>query len=152
MDLERSGITRTYGPLEKNQDEAARSPGAIQNWRPFATDARGAVLTGLVTDYAGSRSVAYFCTRFEHDQDEELYLQISTADDLAMWMNGRFYWFIQREDYAWFDFSRNSKHAGQKIPIPVRKGENQIVFRARGGVYATGGFFARITSDPPAAK
>jgi hypothetical protein len=40
----------------------------------------------------------------------------------------------------------NSKHAGQSVPISLRSGQNDIVIRVRGGVYATGGFFARVAS------
>jgi hypothetical protein len=133
------------GPLDRTRDDAARNPDAKGNsWRSFPTDRRGAVLTSMITDYHGPRTVAYFRTRFQHDQNEEIFLEISTVDDLAMWLNGRFYWFIPRGEKAWFDFWKNPQHAGQRIPIPARKGENQIVFRARGGAYATGGFFVRI--------
>ncbi|MCI0413348.1 hypothetical protein L0222_11185 [bacterium] len=131
------------GPLERNKDDVPRNTDAKGNsWRSFATDERGAVITAMVTDYQGPRTVAYFRTRFEHGKDEELFLHISTVDDLAVWVNGRFQWFIPRDENAWFDFRKKPEHAGQRIPIPIRKGENQIVVRARGGVYASGGFYA----------
>ncbi len=133
------------GPLEKTEDDFARNPKhSPDSWHPFATDERGAVITGMITDYRGPRTVAYFRTRFHHDQDEEFILHISTVDDLAMWVNGRFWWFIPRMDQAWFDFWKNPKHVGQRIPILLKKGENQIVLRARGGVYASGGFYAAL--------
>jgi hypothetical protein len=136
------------GPLEKHDDEIARNPDSNRDlWRPFVTDERGAVITARITDYQGPRPVAYFRTQFKHEKEEELLLHISTVDDLALWINGRFLWFIPRSDYAWFDFWKNSEHKGKRIPIPVRKGENQIVLRARGGVYASGGFFARLESE-----
>ena len=131
------------GPLERTNDPVARDPGSGPNsWRPLPTDERGAVITGMITDYQGPRTVAYFRTRFQHNKDEEFIFHISTVDDLAMWVNGRFWWFIPRADRTWFDFWKNPEHAGQRIPIQLKKGENQIVLRARGGVYASGGFYA----------
>ena len=133
------------GPLERTEDEIARNPDSKRiSWRPFPVDQRGAVITGSVTDYHGPRTVAYFRTKFQHDKDEEMILHLSTVDDLALWINGRFQWFIPRGENAWFDFWNTAKHAGQRIPLPVKKGENQIVIRVRGGVYASGGFYARL--------
>ena len=31
-----------------------------------------------------------------------------------------------------------------RIPLPLRAGANELVIRVRGGVYASGGFYARI--------
>jgi hypothetical protein len=133
------------GPLEKNQDDVARNPDTKGiSWRPFATDERGAVITGMIADYQGPRSGAYFRTRIQSDRDEERWLRISTVDDLAIWINGRFWWFLARDKDAWFDFMKNPQHAGQRIPIQLRKGVNEIVLRVRGGVYASGGFFAAL--------
>jgi hypothetical protein len=133
------------GPMDRTEDDIAYHPeNARRKWRSFDVDARGAVLSGTVTEFHGPKDIAYFRTRFSHDQDEEMCLHISTVNDLAMWVNGRFTWFVPRGDYAWFDFWNNPKHAGQRIPIVVRKGENQVVLRVQGGVYATGGFYARL--------
>jgi hypothetical protein len=132
------------GPMEKTLDEVARIPGAVQGWRPSPTDGRGAVVTGAVVDSHGPRSVAYFRTRVRSDRPGPAILHLSTIDDLALWVNGRFHWFVDRERYAWHDFWKNPEHEGQKIPVDLVKGENLIVIRVRGGVYATGGFFARI--------
>ena len=71
-------------------------------------------------------------------------LVFSTVDDLALWMNGRFNWFVPRAAAAWYDFAPNPKHAGQKIPIDLREGTNEFVLRVRGGAYAAGGFFVRL--------
>jgi hypothetical protein len=135
------------GPLEKFQDDIARNPeGKRNSWRPFVPDERGAVITGMITEYRGPRSVAYFRTRFQHARNEEFILHISTVDDLALWVNGRFWWFIPRMENIWFDFWKNPEHAGLRITITLRKGENQIVLRARSGVYASGGFYSRLES------
>ncbi len=76
-------------------------------------------------------------------------LHVSTVDDLTLWVNGRFRSFIMREELAWHDFWRNPAHEGQRIAIALREGANDIVLRVRGGVYASGGFFARIESARP---
>ncbi len=136
------------GPLTRTEDDIARlsdSPGL--RWRPFEADARGAVVTGTVVDFQGPNTVAYFRTRIQRAAAGPAELQISTADDLALWVNGRFASFIPRGTAAWFDFFRTPSHAGQSIPLELVAGENELVFRARGGVYASGGFFARVV-DP----
>ncbi len=136
------------GPLTRTEDDIARmsgSPGL--RWRSFETDARGAVVTGTVVDFQGPNTVAYFRTRVPREAAGPAELQVSTADDLALWVNGRFAAFIPRGNAAWFDFYRTSSHAGQSIPLELVAGENELVFRVRGGVYASGGFFARVV-DP----
>jgi hypothetical protein len=140
-------ITRweVIGPLSKYDDDIARYPGrALSRWRPFATDGRGAVITGAVTDWAGDRTVAYYRTVLEAEQSVTATLHLSTVDDLAVWVNGRFWWFVPRQGLAWFDFWSNPAHEGRRIPLPLVRGENQVVVRVRGGQYATGGFYARV--------
>jgi 3-keto-disaccharide hydrolase len=148
-----SSVARLWevlGPLTRTDDEIARSPASPGlRWRSFETDARGAVVTGRVVDFQGSNTVAYFRTRVLRRADGPATLRISTADDLALWVNGRFAWFIPRESAAWFDFLRNASHPGQSIPLELLGGENELVFRARGGVYASGGFFARVVDPQP---
>jgi len=102
------------------------------------------VITARVVDFHGPRTVAYFRTNVQRSEAGTAELEISTADDLALWVNGRFTWFILRRDAAWFDFVRNPDHAGQRIPLDLNAGDNDLVFRVRGGVYSSGGFFARV--------
>ena len=133
------------GPFPRTMDEVARhSETYPDRWRPFSTDARGAVVSGAVADYHGPRTVAYFRTTTQAAVAGEAVLHLSTVDDLAVWINGRFHWFVPREGLAWWDFWKNEEHRGQRIPIPLREGENEVVIRVRGGVYASGGFFARV--------
>jgi hypothetical protein len=145
----RDGLLRDWqvaGPFDRTRDEIARRSNA-PTWRAFVTDSRGAVVTGTVVDYHGPKTVAYFRTRVAETATVERQLQFSTADDLAIWVNGRFHWFLARQAAAWFDFFLNPAHAGQSVPISLRPGINDIVIRVRGGVYATGGFFARVSTD-----
>ncbi len=136
------------GPLERTRDEAARSTESESGWRPYPTDERGAVVTGAVVDTHGPRSVAYFRTRVRSDRSGPAVLHLSTIDDLALWGNGRFHWFVDRGSPAWYDFWENPEHEGQRIPIDLVEGGNEIVIRVRGGVYATGGFYARVEMEP----
>lgn len=133
------------GPLERTNDAVAQNQkNQGYKWRPFPTDRRGALITAQVVDYHGPKTVAYFRTKFSAKNDREVFLHLSTVDDLALWVNGRFHWFIPKGNFAWCDFWSNPDHKGRRIPMPVKAGENEIVFRVRGGVYASGGFFARI--------
>lgn len=133
------------GPFDRTRDEIAGAPADVPDiWRDFDVDARGAVITARVVDYHGPSTVAYLRMRVDSRVAGQAVLELSTVDDLALWVNGRFHWFIPRGGLAWYDFWKNEAHAGIRIPIEVRPGRNEIVLRVRGGVYATGGFFARV--------
>lgn len=121
-------------------------------WRPFSTDDRGAVITGRVTEYAGTKPVAYFRTTIEAPAAGRTTLHFSSTDEIALFVNGRFYSFVYRQGYvsgaglrwnAWHDFWKNPDHGGRRISIPVEAGENRIVVRVRNGQFASGGFFVR---------
>ena len=131
------------GPLDRFRDSVAGTPDTV-SWRAFPTDARGVVVTGRVAEYAGPRSVAYFRTRVRAGSACRATLHLSTVDDLAIWVNGRFWWFLARQPLAWHDFWRSADHAGRTIPVYLVEGENELTVRVRGGVYGSGGFFARI--------
>ncbi len=136
---------RVAGPFARTDDELARSPDSfLDQWRSFSTDARGAVVSARVTDYHGPRTVAYLRTSVQAEEAGAAALHMSTVDDLAIWINGKFHWFVPREGLAWWDFWFNEEHRGRRIPIELRAGANEIVIRVRGGVYASGGFFARV--------
>ena len=133
------------GPFDRVEDAIARQPaGSSHAWRPFAADPRGAVISGRVTAFHHEATVAYFRTRIQSAAARSAMLELSTADDLAVWLNGRFWWFVPRAGAAWFDFLTNQRHAGQQIPLDLAAGSNDLVIRVRGGSYATGGFFAAV--------
>jgi hypothetical protein len=122
-------------------------------WKPFQTDLRGAIITGRITEYIGERTVAYFRTIIPASEEKEVTLHVTTIDELALWVNGKFHGYIYRDGYvstdqndwnAWYDFWKNPEHAGRSIPIELMRGENQILLRTRNGQYASGGFFARL--------
>jgi hypothetical protein len=76
-------------------------------------------------------------------EGESAELQFSSIDDLTIWINGQFYGYAYRDSLAWFDFGRNPEHP-PTVSIPLGPGDHQVLVRVRGGVYASGGFFARV--------
>jgi len=133
------------GPFTEANDAIARSPStADASWSPAPVDWRGAVVTARTVDFHGPRRVAYFRTSVAAREAGPAELQLSSADDLALWVNGRFAGFYARQAPAWFDFAHDPDHAGRSIPLRLAAGNNDIVLRAIGGVYASGGFFARL--------
>lgn len=127
------------GPFTGANDDVARES-SKGKWRPFPTDARGAVVTARVVDYAGPNSAAYFRTFVASDSERDATLILSTADDVAVWLNGRFNAFAAHTAAAWYDLS----HDPRKMALHLRGGRNEIIIRIRGGISATGGYFARV--------
>jgi|GEM_PF-1601723 len=150
-------VTGPYsGPeLAIEQERATPNDRPNTRWMPFATDPRGAVVTGRITEYDGSRPVAYFRTIVASETSKIAVLQVSSTEELALWVNGSFHGFIYRNGYrfgerdwnAWFDFWRNDAHAGAEVEIQLEPGDNRIVLRSRNGQFASGGFFARLKTD-----
>jgi hypothetical protein len=132
------------GPFAQTHDAVAQAPGAHDGWRAVAVDARGGLPTARIVDFHGPNTVAYFRTRVTAPDSGRYMLHLSTIDDLALWVNGTFHWFIPRAGVAWHDFWLTEAHAGRKIPVTLNRGVNDLVFRVRGGTYATGGFFMRL--------
>ena len=113
-------------------------------WRAAPADHRGAVLTGRVVEFRGNRHVAYYRTTVHSDAARTALLRTSTADDLAIWVNGTFVGFAARQGFAWWDALHNDDHAPVRASLPLRSGSNEIVVRVVGGVYATGGFYLAV--------
>ena len=141
------------GPLPRHNDAIARGePGTSGMWRPFDVDARGAMITGSVTEYAGERTVAYFRTTIQVPSDTVMYFHFSSAGNLVVWVNDRFRGFLPGTEDAWYDFWYNPEHEGLRLSIRLHAGENHVVVRVQGGQYATGGFFARLEEIPPSDR
>jgi len=148
------------GPLTRAVEsvERARRPqghdvvddGMTQKWRAFETDPRGAVVTGRVTEFLGSRTVAYFHTTVEVPPGENARVEFSSIDDLALWLDGRFDGYLTRGAVAWYDAGRNPDHPPTDV-LSLGPGAHQLLVRVRGGQYATGGFFARLVRGPVVA-
>lgn len=146
------------GPLTRTHKEAevAEAPirvsvsdgGTKHRWREFKTDPRGAVLTGRVTDFLGSKTVAYFATEIRVREGESAKLEFSSIDNLAVWVNGVFRGYGDRDQFAWHDFGKNPAHPPTAGSDSLAPGINHVLVRVRGGQYATGGFFARVVRAP----
>lgn len=123
---------------------SARSGGQTLGWRPYSTDHRGAVLTGRITEFRGARRVAYFHATVEAEREGDAELQLSTVDDLAIWIDGTFIGYASGQPYAWWDVGDEPDHRPLRSRITLRRGSNDVLIRALGGTYATGGFYLRI--------
>ena len=118
-------------------------------WENFETDARGALITGRITEYQGANTVAYFRTTLVVENDKTVTLHFTTTDELALYLNGKDSGRVYRDGYiskandwnAWYDFWKNPEHMGRKKKLTLNKGENQLVIRVRNGQFASGGFF-----------
>ena len=135
--------------LEQAADPASRAvieAGVEYGWHDFDVDPRGAVVTGRVTDFLGRRTVAYFLTTIEIPKGEAGRFEFSSIDHLAFWVNGRFEGYSYRDRLAWHDFGRNPDHP-PTAALPLQEGIHRVLIRARGGVYASGGFFARVVLE-----
>ena len=136
------------GPFPATQDAAALA-NASSGWHPFSLDPRTAIETGRIVDYHGPNTVAYFRTVVRAREAGPATLRLSSIDDLALWLNGRFQGFMPKQENAWADYWSNPAHKGDEQPLTLQAGENRVVIRVRGGTYATGGFYARVEGVGP---
>ncbi len=144
-------LTRSYPEVEAatGRVERVTDVGTEHRWRPFPADPRGAVVTGRVTDFLGSRTAAYFRTTVEVGKGEEGRFELSSLDPMALWVGDGFDGYIElRDRFAWHDFGRNPEHPPTGGYTTLGPGSHDILIRVRGGDYATGGFFARLTRRP----
>jgi hypothetical protein len=143
-------LTRAHPELEKLDDPgqgAVAEGGSRHAWRPAPVDARGAVVTGQVVDFLGPRTVAYFLATLEVPEGSPRRVVFGAMDDLTLWHNGAFLGYAYRDDFAWHDVGRNPDHPPTDW-IDLGPGVHHVLVRIRGGVYASGGFFARLVDGP----
>ncbi len=141
-------LTRTLPAIETAKERAnvqVLDDGVVRRWRPFPTDPRGAVVSGQLTDFLGHRTVVYLRTTIRVAEGERAALWFSSIDDLAIWSDGIFDGYLTRGRFAWHDFGRNPEHPPTNGATLLEPGEHLVLVRVRGGQYATGGFFARVT-------
>ena len=125
-------------------DGMVEEAGRVLRWLPFPTDARGAVATGRLTEFRGDRRTAYFRTRIEAARTGPAVLRFSTADPLAIWLNGTFIGFAPPRAAAWWDAGENEERRPVHARVDLREGTNTLLVRVVGGLYASGGFFLSI--------
>lgn len=151
-----------FGPLTKpnltieqtvNYDDVSMDINdASFTWENFKTDARGALITGRITEYQGENTVAYFRTLLIAEEDKNVTLHFTTTDELTLYLNGKDVGRVYRDGYvskdndwnAWYDFWKNPQHRGRKKKLSLKKGKNQLVIRVRNGQFASGGFFVYL--------
>ena len=140
-------LTRFYPDVEMNPFDAdltLQDGDRTVGWTPFETDRRGAVLTSKITDHEGPRRVAYLHATVVSDGEMEVPLGLSSVDHLSIWVNGQFEGFFYGELAAWWDFRTNEDHAVDEGTVTLVDGENHILVRVVGGMYATGGFYLSL--------
>jgi hypothetical protein len=143
-------LTRAHLDLERRPDPGSAGvveDGTRHEWRPAPVDARGAVVTGRVVDFLGPRTVAYFLATVEVPEGARRRLVFSSIDDLALWQDGEFLGYAYRDNLAWHDVGLNPDHEPTDW-IDLEPGVHHVLVRVRGGVYASGGFFARVIEAP----
>ncbi len=142
-------LTRAHVDLEQAPDPSAESvfeAGAAHVWRDAGVDPRGAVVSGRAVDFIGDRTVAYFLASIEVPKGASARFELSSIDHLAVWLNGKFEGYAYRDRLAWHDFGRNPEHPPTGA-LRLDEGLNRVLIRVRGGVYASGGFFARVVYE-----
>lgn len=141
------------GPVEPSGEATPEAPPtSSQPWKGIMPDARGALITGAVTQFrSGTRDVLYLRTRFDAgDAPQAAWLAISTANRLDVWLNGHFRGTVAPEEFIWSDHVDNPDHAGARVPIVPSAGMNEILIRVHGDRFAGGGFFIDLL-QPDAA-
>jgi hypothetical protein len=160
VEYDLSGVVtrwRVLGPLSRAHLDVERleDPGQAavterskrHEWRPAPVDARGAVVTGQVVDFLGPGTVAYLLATLEVPDGARRRIVFSSIDDLALWDDGEFLGYAYRDTFAWHDVGHNPDHPPTDW-IDLDAGVHHVLVRVRGGVYASGGFFARLIDAP----
>jgi hypothetical protein len=143
-------LTRAHLDLERLEDPAQGvviEGSTRHTWRPAPVDARGAMVTGEIVDFLGPRTVAYFLVTIEVRPGARRRLVFSSIDDLTLWRDGEFLGYSYRDTFAWHDVGHNPDHPPTDW-IDLDPGVHHVLVRIRGGVYASGGFFARLIDAP----
>ena len=114
------------------------------HWQPFQTDGRGCVVGGKILEWVSLKIHAYFHTNIAAKNNQKATLHFSTTNDLVVWLNGEKIGEIEGKFKAWYDLLDNPKHAGQKLEIVLKKGNNSLMILEKGmgwDGYAGDGFF-----------
>lgn len=114
------------------------------NWLEFATDERGCLVAGKVCRYSSDQKFAYFSTQINSEKKLQTEIQFSSLNNLSVWVNSKYIGEIEKQKHAWFDFFQNPEHAGNSLPITLRKGTNRILLVVEGANYSGDGFYSHI--------
>jgi hypothetical protein len=118
-----------------------------EGWSPIPPDARGALITGLLTQYrSGDKDVIYLRTTFEVSEgdDPPTWLASSSANRMDVWLNGFYRGTVAPERFIWSNFLTSQDNPGTRTPIAPRIGVNEIVLRVYGRRFAGGGLYLSL--------
>ena len=136
------------GPFEPTDEIDLQAPALDDpSWQPVPVDDRGALTTGLLTQFrSGERSWVYLRHRFTVAEGEAgpTWLAASSANRLDVWFNGYFRGVVAPERFIWEDFIDNPSRPGARLPLAPSVGENEIVIRVHGRRFAGGGMFLTV--------
>lgn len=140
---------QVQGPVRPDDDTSQSRPELPETeWRAITPDVRGAVITALVTQSrSGDLDVAYLRARFEVAEDDAgtpVWLAISAANRIDVWLNEYYRGTVAPERFIWSDYLYSFDHPGARIPLSPKAGENQILLRVHGRNFAGGGFYADL--------
>ena len=143
---------KAIGPFNKRIDDVEKSvenlpiiiDGQTYSWSEFATDERGCLLAGKLCRYSTDQKLAYFSTQIDSDKNLQTVIEFSSKNNLQVWVNSNFVGNIEKQRNAWFDFFQNPEHSGNRLPIELRKGTNQILVLVEGGNYSGDGVYAYV--------
>lgn len=143
---------KALGPFNKRIAEVEKSKenvpividGQAYNWSDFATDARGCLLAGKLCRYSTNEKTAYFSTDIDSEKNTQTEIQFSSLNNLHIWVNSKYVGVIEAQKHAWFDSFQKPEHAGNSLPILLRKGTNRILVLVEGGNYSGDGFYSHM--------
>ena len=143
---------KALGPFTKRITEVEKSEenvpividGQEYDWSNFPTDARGCLLAGKICRYATNQKLAYFSTHVDSKKNTQTEIQFSSLNTLHVWINSKYVGIIEAQKHAWYDSFQNPVHAGNSLPILLRKGRNRILVLVKGGNYSGDGFYSNI--------
>lgn len=150
---EREAVTRTFTDWEAYRGAVAtisttRAAPEFQDtgWYGISPDRRGAVITGKLTQFTtGDDDIVYLRTKFNVDDlPAPGWLTFSSANQLDIWLNGRYRGSVAPDSFVWADHATSAVHPGARLPVEPIVGENEVLIRVHGNTFAAGGFFAQF--------
>ena len=144
------------GPTSLAEDATLDAPELpAEGWRAILPDLRGAVITGLTTQYrSGENDIVYLRTSFdiaENLAEAPTWLAVSAANRIDVWLNGYYRGTVAPERFIWSDYLSSDRRPGARLPLAPSAGANEIILRVHGRNFAGGGFYADLIrpSDRP---
>jgi len=143
---------KALGPFNKRIAEIEKSEKNVPiyfaekeyDWSDFVTDTRGCLLAGKICRFSTDQKLAYFSSQVNSEKNTQTEIQFSSLNNLHIWVNSKYAGAIEKQKHAWFDFFQEPEHAGNSLPISLRKGTNRILVLVEGGNYSGDGFYSRI--------